>query len=529
MRHDYGQYAYSLDGRKRDKCCAALCLSAATGLTPAQLLEFFTERTDMIAEINAFATKCPDAVRDWESYTDKDGFRHLCTATEFGSKDSWAANYAIGQDFDTRYMLTLTPLEVRNTPIVVFHDDTGFTDVTISLADTHFPHCIFPPSDPASLIAPVFLLHRGGHYTILKTASDADSKSYYEIVLSQLTAQTTMCHIPNITQDMAMPTIAYAIGLTSPCSELDSLRVAHSVLMQSMREKHSLDRPAPSVGQGESAAMDDDGVDLLVVPTSPLQASRARASDGSSPPKRDAGALDRPSPTKAALLSTPPRNGNTGLERTPRHPSGTPPTSPDDSLLPSSQSLSARTSQLSLDSLNSERDMGAYVDMHCGRNQSTYAARIGVLGQASSDETSQSGSLSQSSRSASLSQTPSMYSTGSLHEHLVPNGADVPLCKCRRKMGFFRFVEQNHACDNPECAKDIAKNAYGWHCADCSVDICSACFPYSWTPVDSFASSLPDSSGTLKLDSPSPDDSPVAASRHQEDANAAASGRGHNA
>jgi hypothetical protein len=65
-------------------------------------------------------------------------------------------------------------------------------------------------------------------------------------------------------------------------------------------------------------------------------------------------------------------------------------------------------------------------------------------------------------------------------------------------MIFVRFTEHNHQCDNPDCSKPIVKNIYGWHCADCDFDLCPVCFPYTWTPVDSF-----DSAATLQLHSPS--------------------------
>jgi hypothetical protein len=93
-------------------------------------------------------------------------------------------------------------------------------------------------------------------------------------------------------------------------------------------------------------------------------------------------------------------------------------------------------------------------------------------------------------------------------------------------MQFGRFSQPNHRCDNPSCMAEIAQNNFGWHCEVCSFDYCKACFPYDWEPILS-QTTLNDSMSTLQLDSASA--SPVAASRHQEDANAAASGRGHNA
>jgi hypothetical protein len=313
------------------------------------------------------------------------------------------------------------------------------------------------------------------------------------------------------------------------------------LLLRMLQEKHSLDRPRPASATplhsletlDHNCAADDLSLDLLAPhatsqPSSPVSARRRDHFVPSTP--------DRESPRKAAAVSTPPRS--TGLERTARDPTGAsgifpqalPPNNYPGIAHTSSESLSSKASQMSL---QSEVDLGAYVDMHCGRGDNAYARRVGVDGDASSDETSESGSPLLSSRSATQSHTPSMYSTGSLHEHLVPRDADVPLCKCRRRMGFFRFCEENHVCDNTGCDVTIEKNTYGWHCADCSMDLCSTCFPHSWTPIDSFASSAADSAGTMQLDSlPSQTDStsPLqAAPRLQASADAAAFGRGHNA
>ena len=477
----------------------------------------------MIAEIDAFVSKCPDANRDWEAWSNRDGFIHLSTAAAFGARGhSWAANYAIGQLFDTRYMLTLTPLEVRNVPVVIFEDDSHLTDVAISLTATHMPHCVFPPSNPDLRVAPLFMLHRGNHYTHLRSGSDADGWSYYNAILQHMPHEAVQRYIPSIVQDVTLPMIPHILGITSTRSDVDSLRNAHSTLLKTLKERYGTELP-PSLQQLDQQSEVIDGDDEVVDLTSTHPSPRRT--------ERDRGSPDHTSPTKAAAISTPPRNH--GLERTPRNPTGlSPPTSPTEHSPVNSggplppPSLSTQASQLSL---HSDVDMGAYVDMHCGKHESIYAGRVGVRDAASSDETSETGSLPPSSRSASLSQTPSMYSTGSLHEHQIPRGADTPQCTCRRAMIFVRFTQQNHACDNTGCSKPIARNAYGWHCADCDVDVCSICFPHSWTPEDSFTSSVPDSSSTLALESPPPSDHGQAAPRLQGGDGAAAFGRGHDA
>jgi hypothetical protein len=177
--------------------------------------------------------------------------------------------------------------------------------------------------------------------------------------------------------------------------------------------------------------------------------------------------------------------------------------------------------------IDSETDLGRLVEMTGGRSDNRFAARIGVRGDISSDETSVSGSFRSSGlASGSTSETPSIFSTGSFHPHPIPNGAIRPPCTARHPMQFGSFSQPNHRCDNPACNADIAQGSFGWHCEMCSFDFCSNCFPYDWVAIPSQESTLQDSLSTLQLHSGSP--SPLAALRHQEGASAAVSDRRHN-
>jgi hypothetical protein len=308
--------------------------------------------------------------------------------------------------------------------------------------------------------------------------------------------------------------------------DLMHLELAYSVrtCSQAMASHH----PQPPSHEEESCAerpsspKDNPPIDLLA-PTQSLPQARQGPAPRSPSPGNNS------SPRKAPSLgSTPPR---TSLGRTPRssargHSSPQSPTSPlhdDDSQAP--------TPNPSQSSINSETDIGALVDMHCGRKDNRFSATIGVRGYASSDETSISGSLYPSSQSATTSQTPSIYSTGSFHPAPIPSNAGRPLCKCRRPMQFGCFTQDNHSCDGPECGTHIQAGAYGWHCEVCSFDFCTACHSPDFAYCSSHTQSTLDSSlSTMQLSSPSPEHSPTTVAPYrQKGADAAAAGRGHDA
>jgi hypothetical protein len=304
--------------------------------------------------------------------------------------------------------------------------------------------------------------------------------------------------------------MANSLEPLGPLQQLDAAAINAGHDMQPTdddSEAVDLAAPLPKLRKADSANA------TFASPLSPNLASTNAVSPPSSPPRARSDPYDGQSPTKSALLSTPPRTA-AGLERTARHPYGLDSAS-------SSPTLASPLSNVS------DKDLGRLVELTCGQGDNHYAARVGVRGLLSPDETSESGSFRSSGiASGSASQTRSIFSTGSFHPHATPNGIDLPLCSARHTMQFGRFSQANHRCDNSDCCADIPQGKFGWHCEICSFDICSNCFPFDWEPVPS-QSTLQDSMSTLQLSSQS--SSPPAAPRLQEGADAAAVGRGHHA
>ena len=541
MRYDYGQYVTLTDGSKHGNCCAALCLSEATALTATQLVEFFHAKARTLADVEALFRCRPGACDPWSAFTAHDGRKHLAEAFSFGSQQSWAANYTPGQPFDNLCLLSLTPFEVRNMPIVIISDESILTQVTIEQQDIDNRIILFPPLHPTSASPPLFLLHRATHFTVLKCTKPDDGPLYYSSIKQLVHPLAIRSHLPDDIHMRGMPVDAIIRILcnNSSAADLDTLIGNHSLLLRMIEEKLSLDRPAPLdsaidsklVDAGENA--DRDGLDLLSPQRTPRSTRRSTSpssspakspSIGSTPP-RDGNGIGR-SARSASRLTLPQESANLtpDLSLLPSSPASQTPSSPD-SIAPSSATSATLSSEQPLSSFNSETDLGALVSMHCGRNESRFAARVGVRGFASSDETSISGSLYSSGRSPSPSQTPSIFSTGSFHPRPIPSDAPRPTCEQRHRMQFGRFTEDNHRCDGANCKADIARGAFGWHCEQCSFDICANC--HYWQPDHSQQSSLDDSISTLQLHSQSPQHEE--ASLHQKALSAAAAGRGRNA
>ena len=411
------------------------------------------------------------------------------------SSIEWAGGWIPGRVPEVANLNLLSPLEVRESPLLVVMDDSNITSLSVSTQDMRDRFVYFPPINSDSQRQPIILRLRSRHYTVLRPTS-CTLADVFSTVLPKLPPTNFHRHITRVPGECR---IANVLSICQPLLEVDDLREFHDIALLHLSQQFPRTLSQSMAFQHQLSNDDCDAVDLLTTNTPPNKSTEpVRQLSPTSARERDAClSPDRDSPRKSAGVSSP-AHAN-GLGRTARDPTGASrifsqamssiqPTP----LSSTPESLSTKTSQLSL---NSELDLGAYVDQQCGRSDNAFAGRMRVYGDASTDETSDSGSLPPSSRSASLSLTPSLYSTGSLHSHLVPRGAEVPGCmRCRRSMGFFRFLEENHSCDNGECGKPFARNSYGWHCADCDVDLCSECWPYSWTPVDSFESSIPDSS-----------------------------------
>ena len=146
----------------------------------------------------------------------------------------------------------------------------------------------------------------------------------------------------------------------------------------------------------------------------------------------------------------------------------------------------------SLESPHSETDLADYVELAGRAGESRLQRGIEVTGGQSSDETSETGSLPPSTQSADSSQARTYDSVGSFHPHLCRTGFSLPLCGARHEMVFGSFSQPNHKCDT--CDTDIPARAWGFHCALCDSDICTTCWSIDWDPVQSFPSSLEDSS-----------------------------------
>jgi hypothetical protein len=284
------------------------------------------------------------------------------------------------------------------------------------------------------------------------------------------------------------------LTLALPARNIDDVLSAQSALLQSYTDIVAAARQAlPAPCSNDS----DDGIDL--------------ASDV---------------PSRDHTPCTPPRVSPSKKHNSQRTP---------DRSGPHTESPSTLVSSMTLSSLDSQADLGDYVAKQGRRGESKFQQRVWVKGGASSDETSESGELSPD-RSPSPSCTPSVFSTGTFHDHLVPSHVELPPCtSCSRPLVFGQFHDSNHNCDGH--GGTIRRKAYGWHCAMCDVDYCITCIPIDWEPVSEFASSAA-SSQTLQLSSPAPSlpdsansqqyppPSPVA-SRRRDVANAAATSRGH--
>jgi len=255
---------------------------------------------------------------------------------------------------------------------------------------------------------------------------------------------------------------------------------------------------------------DDEGVDLL----------------GSS--KRSASNSDNDSNTSSPQKvlnsqSTPPRHTARSLQfpKTPSLSSQASQLSLQDSSLPSAHtSTSAPSQDSSVISNVSNIDLADFVAMSGRLGESRFAARVEVVGDGSSDTTSEmTGSRWNSSEAASSSQTPSIFSTGSAHTHLTPSNFPHPRCRLNHVTDFVQYHTDNHRCDWPGCeSSSIPSGAFGWHCPQCSFDICVQCCPIDFTPE---SSQITIHSSLSQSDS-------QAAPRLQEDADAAAIRRGQN-
>jgi hypothetical protein len=507
---DYGQYMTHPDTKRPvGNACMILCLSACLKISPELLLTYFSLRRDMLLLDSELYAKQTELQQEWEAFCS--GYPHLLSSFPppllNPASCEWAGGWRLGQVFEASHLNLLAPLEVRECPILVIQDNSAFNQLTLDIASLSNHVIYLPPAGDSNPRPPIILRNKGNHFTVLRPAErNVTTHSVLQILLPLLQPSNFHHYIKGVSS--AQHPITDLLNVSKQVADTDELRHTHGLLhmLLSQRFPRTISQTmayhyeqSSALQALDAAAADAATVDILSPPLSP--------------PRNRPDTTDGQSPTKAAALSTPPRS-SAGLERTARNPAGF-----------SSASASPRSeSSLAIDS---ETDLGQLVEMTGGRTDSRFAARIGVRGDASSDETSISGSFHSSGlATGSTSETPSIFSTGSFHPHPIPNGAIRPPCAARHAMQFGNFSQPNHRCDNPACNSDIPQGIFGWHCEMCSFDYCSTCFPYDWTAIPSQESTLHDSLSTLQLYSESP--SPLAALRHQEGASAAVLDRGHN-
>jgi hypothetical protein len=505
---DYGQYMPHPDTKQPiGNACLILCLSACLNISPSLILSYFMSRRCMLLLDLEIYAKHSELQHEWESACSK--LPHLLSSfpPPLLNPESceWAGGWHLGQPFETSHLNLLAPLEIRECPIVVIQDNSAFNQLTLDMS-TLGNHIIYlPPVHNSNSCSPIFLRNKGNHFTVLRLAGqNANNDDALHALLPLL--QPSQFHYYINEACFAQRSIASSLNVYRPAADTDDLHVAHSLLHLNLShcfaraQSQTLAHPhehSSALQLFDASVEEMNPLDILSLPLSP--------------PRNRRDLPDGQSPTKAAALSTPPRLSS-GLDRTARNPAGL-----------SSTSASPRSeSSLAIDS---ETDLGHLVEMTGGRSDSRFAARVGVRGDISSDETSISGSFRSSGlATGSTSETPSIFSTGSFHPHPIPNGATRPPCAARHPMQFGNFSQPNHRCDNPSCNTDIVQGSFGWHCEVCSFDYCSNCFPYTWEAILSQESTLQDSLSTLQLHSePS---SPPAAPRLQEGASAAVSDRG---
>ena len=539
---DFGQYleVNNADGPKRlGNCCIFLSLAASlTSVSPLQLAAYFETKAHCLQQDNRLYDQHKALQKQWRKFT-----KHrldLFSSFPSAANGEWAGSYLTGQPVDFAHLSLLSPSEVRASPIIIVRDCSHLTELRIS-REALGNHIAYLPANTPDASPPIFLRHKAQHFTLLRPSDGASAAHILATIASMLPPQ---CVFPYINDhDRPDNLMAHLVNVTTACklNGPASLLATHDLRMKAVSDSfasHSsrdAARNPPAHESSPSAHCDND-------PARPTNANDSddEATDLLRRPQRTASCGDEDdvpsSPEKAPnLQSTPPRlrYGNTpsspSIEQQASQLSIHTPSYGTSTQASTASDLNAdcsSTSAVSSISDLSNVDLARYVAMQGRAGESEYAARVGVVGYCSSDTTSQATPVSwRSDVSSSVSRAPSLYSNGSLHSHAIPSHHDVPRCRCLRSMRFFCFHEDNHNCDGAQCADPrIRLRSYGWHCADCNIDLCTTCFPIDFTPENSFVDSQSQSS--LSIPDTPPSD---AAPRSQVGADAAASGRGHNA
>ncbi len=535
-------------------CSLALCLGIALGVPPADIATHFNCRASQLRHTERLLHDDPANAAQWQAFLEqqcKPSYSNLAFSfpTPDGSSNS-AALYELGAPLHPHHLALLAPTEVRQRMLFFFRGLQADADGKLSLtaSNKQMGTCVeyIPPSflghrgvQPAGTpLPPLFFAFIDGHYSLLTCLTDPFTA--VEHIIRKIPRDRYFLYIPPQERDILVTPFVKLVGLDAPCATPRALGDAYDACMAALTSTSTHEGPAhdkvAQQHQQHAAATVASSVSLLNSASRPGSPAPGSASD-SAP-------LDLLTSHEAPV--TPPR-------LSPSKKQNSLPTPDRSRSQPSSPSIELQTSQLSIHTPShgtstqasnvsnigvhspsasvvssisnlSNVDLEDYVAMQGRALESKYAARIGVVGDCSSDTTSEATPVSwRSSISSSTSRPPSLYSNGSLHSHAIPSNHDVPRCQCRRSMRFFCFHEDNHNCDGAECAHPrIPPKSYAWHCADCDIDLCTTCFPIDFTPENSFA----DSQSSISLPDTLPSD---AAPRSQVGADAAASGRGHNA
>jgi hypothetical protein len=480
-----------------------LCLAAALCIPPLLLTEYFCARRDMLRS-DALLYQDHDCIRSqWRNFIQREGSPNYLHATysfpPTEDNTSWAGAYDLGTPMDPPHLLLLAPSELRRSPTFILNLDGAETEtIGVRLPKKQLQSLVmyFPPdATQGEQTTPIFLSLSRGHCKLLspqhplKTAAD---------LLSTLPPSCYLPYICHTIYNSQVSDFIALLGLSTPCALLPSLTDQHSTIYSMILESailldsetntgHTAPQPlapllpkanilsspvsqltshASSLQLGDTqellsqASADADAVDLLHPSNSP-KASRPESPNSTA------------SPTKTACAATSPQRLGLSVRTAQRMLDMHPPAQPSSSS----------------PSITSSTDLGDLVYQTARKGESKYAARIGVRGDVSSDETSESGSLPMDT-SIESSQTPSIVSTGSFHLHCTPNTFHPPLCANNHTMSFGQFHEANHTCDVADCMKPIPAWDYGFHCEQCSMDVCTSCWPINWAPESSQPSDI---------------------------------------
>ncbi len=505
VNNDFGQHIRITNNTEEvthSNCCLLLCLAAAANLTPSSLATYFCCKAQLLRDANAMLSD-ERLANTWRTFVNSeqisDNYKnqdYLHLVASFPQSSSWAGSFALNTILDIDIISLLSPTEIRNTPILIFQDQSSTSNVVLSLPKASNSFAYFPPLDPATINRPVLILQRSHHYTILRPTNP---NSVTDLIAS-------LCPCPRHRHPIRQnPRDAISfielINAHSRCDDIGALYEQHELYseLHSTRLRpvvyytHS-QSPAHTSSQNPSPAADHQ-ITMVYSQTPPP----ARETPGYDPgaellqpsPSQDTAVIPDPlspsplpgtkRPTSSTDIISPEITQNLARNR----PSASPPSSAVEDL-----SLTEHSATSESASIHSSTDLTDLVRMQGRRGESIFQPPIYVRGQNSSDESSElTGSCPASADPSTSSSNQSFFSTGSFHHHAVPRGFPIPICSvCRRQLQFGLFHNDNHRCDVFLCLlPSIPTGSFGWHCAHCSIDHCIICYPITWVPISSIS------------------------------------------